>query len=184
MKLGFIGLGNLGTPIAENLLVNTQQLFVYNRTKINAQPLVDKGAILCNSIKELASQCDVVFTVVSNDKAIKEITEGENGIAANLKEEGVHVSISTILPATAKAMAELHQQFNNHYLASPVMGRPEAARTNKLQFLVSGAESIMDKIEPLLMQAGAARVWKFGTQAEAANVAKLCSNFLIASAIE
>jgi 3-hydroxyisobutyrate dehydrogenase-like beta-hydroxyacid dehydrogenase len=184
MKLGFIGLGSLGTPIAENLLKNTQQLFVYNRTGFRTQPLVEKGAVLCHSVNELASLCDVVFSVVSNDEAIKEITEGKEGIAANLKAGGIHISISTILPATAKALSELHEQYNNYYLASPVMGRPEAARAGKLQYFVSGDKEIIQKAKPLLLHSGAAGVWEMGETAEAANVAKLCSNFLIASAIE
>jgi len=184
MKHGFIGLGNLGAPIAENILANAKQLFVFNRTASMAQPLVEKGATLCPSVKELTSLCDVVFSVVSNDAALKEITEGSEGIAANLKPGGIHISISTILPASAKALSELHLQNNNHYLASPVMGRPETARAGKLHFFVSGDKTVIEKIKPILLHAGAIGVWEFGEKAEAANVAKLCSNFLIASAIE
>lgn len=184
MKIGFIGLGNLGLPIAENILNSTKQLFVYNRTASKAQPLVKNGAVLCQSVKELSSSCDIVFSIVSNDQAIKEITEGANGIAANLKQGGIHVSISTILPATAKALAALHKKHGSEYMASPVMGRPEAARAGKLHYLVSGDGEAIEKVKPLLLQSGAAGVWPVGTEAELASVAKLCSNFLIASAIE
>ena len=183
MKYGFIGLGNLGAPIAENILANVKELFIFNRTASRAQPLVEKGATLCQSVKELASLCDVVFSVESNDAALIEITEGSEGIAANLKPGGIHISVSTILPATAKALSQLHHGNNNHYLASPVMGRPEAARAGKLNFFVSGDKMIIEKTKPLLMLAGAAGIWEFG-EGEAANVAKLCSNFLIVSAIE
>src|SRR4051812_42013248 len=184
MKLGFIGLGNLGTPIAENILTNKKQLFIFNRTANKAQPLVEKGAVLCQSVKELASICDVVFSVVSDDKALKEITDGQDGIASNLKAGGIHVSISTVLPATSKNLWEMHKQYNNHYLSSPVMGRPEAARAGKLHFFVSGDKAIIEKAQPLLSDAGAAGVWEFGENVEAANVAKLCTNFLIAAAIQ
>jgi len=184
MKAGIIGLGNLGTPIAENLLMKTNQLFVFNRSASKSAPLVAKGACLCHSVKELASSCDIVFSVVSNDAALKEITEGNEGIAANLKPGGIHISISTILPATAKALSQLHQQNSNHYLASPVMGRPEAARAGKLQFFVSGDKTIIEKAKAILLHAGATGIWEFGEKAEAAHVAKLCSNFLIVSAIE
>ena len=184
MKLGFIGLGHLGTPIAENLLGNTKQLYVYNRTTAKAQSLIEKGAVLCKSVKELASLCDIVFSIVSDDAALKQITSGNEGIAANLKAGGIHISISTILPATAKELSVLHQQYNNYYVASPVMGRPEAARAGKLNFLVSGDEHAIETAKPLLQQAGAAGIWEFENEPEAANVAKLCSNFLIVSAIE
>src|SRR5919198_361404 len=98
MKIGFIGLGNLGAPIAENLLEKTHDLHVYNRTASKAQPLANKGAVICTSVKELAGLCDIVFTVVADDAALNHITQGPEGIAANLKPGGIHVSISTILP--------------------------------------------------------------------------------------
>src|SRR5688572_2728195 len=184
MKLGFIGLGHLGTPIAENLLANTKQLYVYNRTAEKAEPLTVKGAELCTSVKELASLCDIVFSIVSDDAALKQITTGNEGIAANLKAGGIHVCISTILPATAKELSALHREYNNYYIASPVMGRPEAAKARKLVFLVSGNAQAIEKVKPLLQQAGAASVWEIGNEPEAANAAKLCSNLLIISAIE
>jgi len=184
MKIGFIGLGNLGVPIAENLVSNTKQLFVYNRTAHKAKPLIERGAVLCASVKELSSACDIVFSIVSNDQALKEITAGPEGIAANLKQGGIHVSISTVLPATANELAALHKEHGSEYIASPVMGRPEAARAGKLHYLVSGNEEAIEKVKPLLMQAGGIGVWPVGTKAELASVAKLCSNFLIASAIE
>jgi len=184
MKLGFIGLGNLGTPIAENLLEKNHSLHVYNRTASKAQPLARKGAVVCTSVRELAGICDIIFSVVSDDAALNHITQGDEGIAANLKSGGIHVSVSTVLPATAKHLAEIHTQYNNHYISSPVMGRPEAARAKKLNFLVSGDASAIAIIKPFLQDAGGARVSEFGENIEAANVAKLCTNFLIVTAIE
>src|SRR5881398_1114246 len=110
MRIGFIGLGNLGAPIAENLLEKKHDLYVYNRTASKAQPLANKGAVVCTSVKELAGLCDIVFSIVSDDPALNHITQGEEGIAANLKAGGIHASISTILPATAKRLNEMHQQ--------------------------------------------------------------------------
>ena len=184
MKLGFIGLGNLGTPIAENLLRNTKQLYVYNRTAAKTQTLTEKGAVLCKSVKELASLCDIVFSIVSDDAALKQITSGNEGIAANLKSGGIHACISTILPATANELSALHMRHNNYYVAIPVMGRPEAAKAGKLIFLIAGDEYAIEAVKPWLQQAGGASVWEIGNEPEAANVAKLCSNLLIISAIE
>lgn len=183
MKIGFIGLGNLGLAIAENLL-STQKLHVYNRTKLKAEPLVNKGAILCNSIKEVAEQCDILFSIVSDDAAVKAITSGNEGIITHLKKGGIHVSLSTILPETSIELAELHQQKGSVYLAGPVMGRPDVAKARKINFLVSGDSVSIQKIKPLLHEAGGAGVWEFGDNAGAANIAKLCSNFLIMSAME
>jgi 3-hydroxyisobutyrate dehydrogenase-like beta-hydroxyacid dehydrogenase len=92
--------------------------------------------------------------------------------------------MSTILPATAEKLASLHQQHQQHYLASPVFGRPDAATAKKLNYVISGEENIRKHIEPFLKDAGAINVFDFGDNITAANTVKLCGNFLIASALE
>lgn len=183
MKIGFIGLGNLGFVIAENLLATRQPLYVYNRTAAKAQPLVEKGAISCSSVKELSAQCDIVFSIVSDDAALKEITTGEEGIAANLKNGGIHVSMSTILPVTATELTQLHRQKDNIYIACPLLARPDAAKARKINFLVAGEEHAIQTIKPLLLEAGGLNVWEYGSEESAANVAKLASNYLILTAM-
>lgn len=182
--IGFIGLGNLGKPIALNLMESGHALYVYNRTASKATPLAAKGAIVCDSITSLAKQCDIVFTIVSDDAALKNICEGENGLLNNLPKNSIHVSMSTILPKTALELSLLHQQQAQHYLASPVFGRPEAATAKKLNYVISGEENIRKQIEPLLKDTGAMNVYDFGDAVTAANTVKLCGNFLIASALE
>ncbi|HEX5154879.1 MAG TPA: NAD(P)-dependent oxidoreductase [Parafilimonas sp.] len=184
MQIGFIGLGNLGAPIAENLLEQHPGMFVYNRTEAKAKPLAEKGAKVCNNVKELASACDVIFTIVSNDAAISGITKGENGIAANLKENGIHISMSTILPATSEDLFKIHEQYKNHYIACPVSGRPEAARAKKLNFMISGDKAIADIVKPLLNDAGATGIWEYGNAPGNANAAKLCTNYMIMAAMQ
>ena len=184
MKIGFIGLGSLGGPIAINLKESGHAVYVYNRTASKTVPLASKGAIVCESIAALAKQCGIVFTIVSDDAALKMITEGKDGLAANLAADSIHVSMSTILPQTAFELAAVHEKNNQHYLAAPVFGRPEAATAKKLNFVISGAEVNKKKIEPLLKDAGGAAVFYFGDNITAANTVKLCGNFLIASALE
>jgi len=184
MKIGFVGLGSLGTAIAENILNQRKQLLVYNRTASKTEPMVAKGADVSQNVRQLARESDVVFSIVSDDHALEQITMGDEGIAKNLKPAGVHISMSTILPATATKLAEYHSTNGNCYVAAPVMGRPEAARARKLNFLVSGTKDIIEQVKPLLKDSGAEAIWEFGQEAATANVAKLCSNFLIACAIE
>ena len=184
MQTGFIGLGNLGTPIAENVLEHHEGMYVYNRTAEKTKPLADKGAKVCGSVKELAAACDVVFTIISNDAAINEVTDGEDGIAQNLKPGGIHISMSTILPATSEALFKLHQQYKNHYIACPVAGRPEAAKSKQLNFMVSGDEEIVAKVKPLLNDAGAVNIWEYGSEPGNSNVAKLCTNYMIQAALQ
>jgi 3-hydroxyisobutyrate dehydrogenase-like beta-hydroxyacid dehydrogenase len=184
MKLGFIGLGNLGAPIAENLLESGHELYVFNRTSSKAIPLKAKGAIVCESISALAKVVDMVFTIVSDDAALNSIVQGKDGLLAHGKPGSIHISMSTILPETAVSLEILHEQHKQHYLAVPVFGRPEAARIKKLNFVMSGSESIREKLKPILQDAGAAGIYDFGEQVSAANAVKLCGNFMIAAAIE
>lgn len=181
--IGFIGLGSLGTPIAHNILASGHQLYVYNRTASKAAALASRGAVVCKSIEELARTCTVVLTIVSDDAALKSICE-EDGLLQHLAPGSMHLSLSTVLPATAAYLAQLHKEREQYYIASPVFGRPEAAIARKLNFVLSGDEEGKKSIEPLLKDAGAAGIWDFGTEITAANTVKLCGNFLIASAIE
>src|SRR5436190_2497914 len=122
--------------------------------------LRERGAIPCTSVKELAGICVIIFTIVSDDAALNQITLNEEGIAASLKQGGIHVSISTILPGTAEQLAKLHASKNQHYIAAPVMGRPEAAVAKKLNFLVSGNAHAVQVIKPYLTHCGADGIWE------------------------
>lgn len=184
MTYGFIGLGSLGTPIALNLLESGHPLHVYNRTIAKAQPLETKGAIVCQSVEELAKVCDVVFTMVADDAALQNITTGAHGLLQHLKPGSIHISMSTILAQTAGTLATLHAEKGQHYLSAPVFGRPEAAAARKLNFVISGATAIREIATPLLKEAGGAGVWDFGDDVLTANTVKLCGNFLIATALE
>ncbi len=183
-NIGFIGLGSLGTPIALNLIESGHVLHVYNRTLSKTETLAEEGASVCKSIADLAQKCSIVFTIVSDDAALKNICEGDSGLLKNLEKDSVHVSMSTILPGTAERLSLLHKKYSQHYLASPVFGRPEAASAKKLNYVISGEENIRKQIEPLLKDAGAINVFDFGAAITAANTVKLCGNFLIASALE
>jgi 3-hydroxyisobutyrate dehydrogenase-like beta-hydroxyacid dehydrogenase len=184
MQIGFIGLGNLGTPIAENIIASGRALSVYNRTVSKTKTLTDKGAKAFSSVKELARECNIILSIVSDDAALKSICEGPDGLLNNMQPGGIHISMSTILPETAQALAPLHTQKGLHYLAAPVFGRPEAARARKLNFVLSGEAAIQQQAEPILKDAGGAGVWDFGEKITAANTIKLCGNFMIGAAME
>ncbi len=183
-NIGFIGLGSLGTPIAVNLVERGHRLYVYNRTYSKTEPLRKTGATICKSIAELAQQCSIVFTMVSDDAALKSICNNEEGLLQNLPKGALHISMSTILPQTASDIASLHEEYHQRYLAAPVFGRPEAAIAKKLNFVVSGNKEDISFATPLLNDAGGAGVWEFGKDIKGANTVKLCGNFMIAAALE
>ena len=181
--LGFIGLGNMGEPIAANLMAAGHALRVYNRTASKAAALVAKGATLAKNPADVASQGGVVFTMVADDRAIDELCLPSGSFVEKLGAGGIHISLSTIAPATARRLAEHHAKHKVEYVASPVFGRPEAAAAKKLWVCTSGHAAAKARVRPLLETIGQGS-FDFGEEVGAANVVKLCGNFMIASAIE
>jgi 3-hydroxyisobutyrate dehydrogenase-like beta-hydroxyacid dehydrogenase len=181
--VGLIGVGNMGLPIARNLLRAGFEVRVYNRTASKAQALVDEGAKLALQPSEVAARGGVVLTMVSDDRALEELCRTAPSFVERLGPGGIHVSLSTISPHTSRTLAEHHAKHGVSYIAAPVFGRPDAAAAKKLWVCVSGPEAAKKRIEPLLAAIGQAN-FDFGADPGAANVAKLCGNFLIVAAIE
>ncbi|HTW24773.1 MAG TPA: NAD(P)-dependent oxidoreductase [Candidatus Baltobacteraceae bacterium] len=181
--LGFIGLGNMGEPIAANLMAAGHALRIYNRTASKAAPLIAKGAALATTPAEVASPGSVAFTMVADDRAIEQLCLAPGSFVERLGPGGIHVSLSTISPAVARRLAEHHATHKVEYVASPVFGRPEAAAAKKLWVCTSGHAAPKARVRPLLEAIGQG-IFDFGEDAGAANVVKLCGNFMIASAIE
>jgi 3-hydroxyisobutyrate dehydrogenase-like beta-hydroxyacid dehydrogenase len=181
--IGFIGLGSMGVPMAANLLTAGYRLNVYNRTPEKAQSLAEQGAQVVHRPAEAVSPGGIVITMLANDAALEAVVPDENGILSSLGKGGIHLSMSTVAPATARRLSELHQQQESHYVAAPVFGRPDAAAARKLWIACSGKTAAKERVKPLLEQMGQG-IFDFGEDAGAANVVKLTGNFLIISAIE
>src|SRR5882672_7439236 len=113
--IGFIGLGGMGLPIANNLLKAGFSLRVYNRTAEKAQPLLEQGALLARSPAEAAAPGSIVVTMLSDDRAVEEVTLGPGGLLDRLG-DGVHVSMSTIAPHTARRLAGMHRERGGRYI--------------------------------------------------------------------
>lgn len=182
-KVGFIGLGNLGTPIAQNLIEAGYHLQVYNRTSSKLDQLDQDSITRCASPAESAEGAAFIVTVLSDDNAVREITTKDDGILKTLPEGAIHISLSTILPETAKELDALHRDAGSYYLTSPVFGRPEAAAAKKLWVCVSGSEDIKAAAKSLL-ESTSQGIIDFGEEAGAANVVKLAGNFMIQASME
>jgi 3-hydroxyisobutyrate dehydrogenase-like beta-hydroxyacid dehydrogenase len=181
--LGFIGLGNMGEPIAANLLGAGYVLRVYNRTASKAEKLGASGATVVGRPSDVAVSGGIVLTMLADDYAVEEVCLPSGSFIEKLGPRGVHLSLSTISPATARRLAEHHAHFEVEYVASPVFGRPDAAKMKKLWVCASGAADARKRVQPILA-AISQGIFQFGEDAGSANVVKLCGNFLIASAIE
>jgi 3-hydroxyisobutyrate dehydrogenase-like beta-hydroxyacid dehydrogenase len=181
MNIGFIGLGSLGTPIAQNLLERGHSLFVYNRTASKTAALAAAGAHVCKSIEALSKEAPIIFSIVSDDAALKEVSLQ---LIRSMEKGAVHVSMSTVLGQTANDLNKQHAQQGQSYIAAPVFGRPEAAAARKLNFVLAGNVAAKEKIKPVLTDAGAAGIFDFGDVPGHANTVKLSGNFLIGAAME
>jgi 3-hydroxyisobutyrate dehydrogenase-like beta-hydroxyacid dehydrogenase len=181
--VGFIGLGAMGLPMATNLIAGGFTLRVWNRTAAKAAPLSAKGATIATSAADVVIAGGVVITMLADDAAVEAVTLGADGIAARLGAGGIHVSMSTIAPATTERLARHHAEHGSIYVAAPVFGRPDNAELRQLVVCTSGPVAAKERVRPLFDTMGRA-VFDFGEASGAANVAKLCGNFLIAAAIE
>lgn len=182
-RIGFIGLGKMGLAIASNVHSAGYELTVYNRTHQKAESLVAHGAHLAHQSSEVITPGGIVISMVSNDAALEHIVLGDGAFLQRLGPGGIHISMSTIAPATARRLAEAHARHGSTYLGSPVFGRPEAAAARKLWICLSGQAEAKARVQPLLQHIGQG-VFDLGEDPGAANVVKLCGNFLIASALE
>jgi 3-hydroxyisobutyrate dehydrogenase-like beta-hydroxyacid dehydrogenase len=181
--LGFIGLGNMGEPIAANLIQAGYALRVYNRTASKAAPLAAKGATVVQNPADVAVPGGVVLSMLADDHAVEDVSLPPGSFVERLGPGGVHVSISTISPAAARHLAEHHAKHRVEYVGSPVFGRPDAAAAKKLWVCISGSAAARKRVAPILAAIGQG-TFEFGDDPGAANVVKLCGNFMIAAAIE
>lgn len=182
MKIGFIGLGNMGAAMAANLLKAGHEVTAYNRSPGKVTALAAQGARPAASVAD-ACQGDVVVTMLANDDAVQAVTFGDDGILASLSEGAVHVSSSTVSTALAERLTEAHATAGQGFVAAPVFGRPEAAAAAKLFVVAAGAPAAVDKVSPVFDAIGQ-RTFVLGEDPQAANLVKISGNFLIASVIE
>jgi 3-hydroxyisobutyrate dehydrogenase-like beta-hydroxyacid dehydrogenase len=182
MKLGFIGLGNMGMPIARNLLRAGHQLIVWNRTRDRAVELQADGARVANSPAE-ACQAEVVFSMLADDRAVEQVFFSPGDALASMPQTSLHVSLSTISVDLSKRLAEAHQSLEQGFVAAPVFGRPEAAAAAQLVVAAAGGAVWTVRCRPLL-EIIARKVEIVGSEPPQANAVKLSGNLLIASMLE
>ncbi len=181
MKIGFIGLGQMGMGIAGRLIEAGHSLTVWNRSQDSVNALAAKGAIAAKTPSE-TMQGEVVFSMLASDQAMQEV-----GLDAALLEKAakglIHVNLATISPAFARALAAAHDSRGLGYVAAPVFGRPDAAAKGQIVVLAAGANDTVAKVEPLLAQIGR-RTVKVSEVPEQASLFKLAGNFMIMSVLE
>lgn len=181
MKVGFIGLGAMGSAMASNLLAAGHTLTVWNRSVAATEPLASLGAKVAKTA-DRAAQGEVLCSMLANDQAVREVFL-DGGLLDAMDHGIVHVNHATISVALAQELAAEHGKRGLEYVAAPVFGRPDMAAAAKLNIVVAGKPAAVERVRPLLEAMGS-RVWPLGGAPERANVVKIAGNFMLASAIE
>ena len=186
MKVGFIGLGSMGQPMAHNLLRARHELTVYNRNSEVAQPFHQLGAIVAPSPTEAAREAEVLITMLADDAAVEAVLFGSDatvGAIDSLAKDAIHISMSTISVALSKRLAKAHAVAGQIYVAAPVFGRSEVAAQAALWIVAAGDAQQVERCRPLFEVMGQG-VFYVGAEAWMANLVKLTGNFTIAAVLE
>lgn len=181
MKVGFIGLGAMGSAMASNLVAKGHAVTVWNRSEAAAAPLVSLGARLAKAPDRVALG-DAVCSMLANDQAVRAVFF-DGGLLDAMDPGTVHVNHATISVALAQELVEAHAMRGIDYVAAPVFGRPDVAAAAKLNIVVAGKATAVERVSPLLDAMGA-KTWPMGEDPVRANVVKIAGNFMLASAIE
>ncbi|WP_243041482.1 NAD(P)-dependent oxidoreductase [Dyella sedimenti] len=181
MKVGFIGLGAMGSAMASNLIKAGHEVTVWNRSPGATEPLASLGAKVVRSA-DRAAQGDVLFSMLANDQAVREVFLA-GGLLDEMDKGTTHVNHATISVALATELAGEHARRGLDYVAAPVFGRPDVAAAGKLNILAAGKAAVVERVRPLLEAMGS-RVWPLGESPERANVVKIAGNFMLGAAIE
>jgi 3-hydroxyisobutyrate dehydrogenase-like beta-hydroxyacid dehydrogenase len=183
MKVGFIGLGNMGSAIARNLIKAGHDLTVYNRTRSRAAPFASLGARIAETPSEAAVDAEALITMLADDAAVEAVIFAPGNAMQALPEGADHISMSTISVGLSRRLAAAHSERKQHYLAATVFGRPDVAAAGKLFVVAGGSSESIDRCQPLFDAIGQ-RTFMAGEEAHAANAIKLAGNFVITTVIE
>jgi 3-hydroxyisobutyrate dehydrogenase-like beta-hydroxyacid dehydrogenase len=177
--VGFLGLGNMGTPMAGNLLKAGFSVVVWNRTKSKAKPLLEKGAIGADHPRQVAEKSDVVITMVADAAAVREVLLGPDGVAASNRRGLRILEMSTISPADSVGIAQELSKRGMAMLDCPVSGSVKAAADAALTVIVGGDPSVLESVKPVL-QAMAKNVFHMGPNGAGCYM-KLVNNVVLAA---
>ncbi|NTV09798.1 MAG: NAD(P)-dependent oxidoreductase [Zoogloea sp.] len=182
MKVGFVGLGVMGRPMAGHLLRAGFELAVWARRPGSAAPLAAAGAEVCATPAKLAARCEVVVSIVTGSADVRELALGEAGLIHGFAPGAVHVDMSTIAPGTAREVAAAYAERGIGWLDAPVSGGEIGARDATLAIMAGGEEATLERVRPVLAAMGRSIVHV--GPAGAGQVAKACNQMIMVNAIQ
>ena len=181
MKLGLIGLGIMGKPMAKNLLKAGYELYVKDRSAAPVEELVAAGAV-AGDYETMGSECEVILTMLPNSPHVKEVMLGEGGMASYMHDGQVYIDMSSINPMASKEVAAELEKRGVEMLDAPVSGGEPKAIDGTLAFMVGGKQEVFDKYKDLLLTMGSSAV-RCG-EVGAGNTTKLANQVIVACNIQ
>ena len=186
-RVGFVGLGQMGTAMAANLAATGHRVIAYVRRPEQMGKLAALGLKPTTNIADLFD-CEIVISMLPDDAAVREIVFGREeiglgGLAQGLRPGAVHLSMSTISTAAASEMASEHAMNEQGYVAAPVFGNPDAAKARQLYIVAAGAAADVERCRPLFDSLGQ-QTFVVGTDPAQANLIKLLGNVMTATTLE
>jgi 3-hydroxyisobutyrate dehydrogenase-like beta-hydroxyacid dehydrogenase len=182
MRIGFLGLGNMGTPMALHLVAAGHELSVWNRTEGRTEPLLREGAIQAGTPAEAELGADAVITMLFDDAANEDVLFGSHGLLDAMSPGLLHISCSTISAALSERLTVEHVKRGVEFVAAPVFGRPNIAQEGRLWMVLAGAEAAVERARPIV-QAFSRGMTVVGKEPRQAHAVKLGGNFLISAMI-
>jgi 3-hydroxyisobutyrate dehydrogenase-like beta-hydroxyacid dehydrogenase len=182
MKIGFLGLGAMGTPMALRLIAAGHELSVWNRTEGRTKPLLREGAIAAATPAEAELGADAVITMLFDDEANEQVLFGPNGLLDALEPGALHISCSTISVALSERLTAEHARRGIDFVAAPVFGRPNVAAEGRLWIVVAGSDAAIQRARPVLEPLSRG-ISVIGSEPRQAHALKLGGNFLISAMI-
>jgi 3-hydroxyisobutyrate dehydrogenase-like beta-hydroxyacid dehydrogenase len=182
MRIGFLGLGKMGTAMALRLVAAGHELSVWNRSEGRTKPLIREGAIAAATPAEAELGADAVVTMLFDDAAHEEVLFGANGLLDALSPGSLHIACSTISVALSERLTVEHARRGVGFVAAPVFGRPEIAAQGRLWIVAAGADEAVAKARPVL-EAFSRGISVVGKEPRQAHAVKLGGNFLISAMI-
>jgi len=176
-RLGFIGIGNMGSRMAKRLLDHGYQTIVYNRSREAAEALIKYGAKVADSIPMLASEADVILSSLTNDEAVKSVYTDPQGVLAYARRGSAIIDLSTVSPATSRKVYDVSREAGVKCLDSPVSGSTPAAEDGTLTLFCGGDEELFQAAQPILSSIGRQSFYLGGSAS--ATAMKLVANTLL-----
>ncbi|MEM7540667.1 MAG: NAD(P)-dependent oxidoreductase [Pseudomonadota bacterium] len=182
MRIGFLGVGGMSTPMINNLLTDGHQVSIWNRTAAKCEALSDSGAVVVQTPAEACERSGIVMSCLAGDPSVDAVLS-DGAVVDKLGEGGIHVAMSTVSAQCTTTHLEAHKNRGVTLIAAPIVGRPDAVAARMQSYLIAGDRDAKAKVTPILDALGA-KVFDFGDEPATASIAKIAFNFLIASAIE